>query len=102
MLGVPECPLTRFSARHHDVIMRTTVNINDALLRDLRQQAAAAGRPFREVLEEAIAVGLARQATARTARRYRVRPHALHLKEAYRKLSLNQVFDQLDAEMDSR
>lgn len=94
--------MARFLGRHLDAIVRTTVNLSDALLKDLRRKAAATGRPFRQVLEKALAVGLAHPATPRTARRYRVRPHALHLKEAFRKLSLNHVFDQLEAETDAR
>jgi hypothetical protein len=82
--------------------VRTTLNIDDALLKELRQQAADTGRPFREVLDETIAAGLARRKNATTARRYRVQPYALHLKPGFRNLSLNQVFDQLEAEEDAR
>jgi hypothetical protein len=82
--------------------VRTTLNIADALLKELRERAAASGRPFRQVLEETIAAGLAQRAGLRSGPRFRVQPHALHLKPGFRNLSLNQVFDQLEAEEDAR
>jgi hypothetical protein len=82
--------------------MRTTLNIADALLAELRHRAAATGRPFRQVLEETIAVGLARQSHPKTARKFRIRPHALHLKPGFRNVSMNQLYDQLEAEHDPR
>lgn len=94
--------LDRVMVWHHDAFVRTTLNIADALLKELREQAAATGRPFREVLEETIAAGLAQRRNPATSRRYRVQPHALHLKPGFRNLSLNQVFDQLEAEEDAR
>ncbi|MEO6507230.1 MAG: type II toxin-antitoxin system VapB family antitoxin [Chthoniobacterales bacterium] len=67
--------------------MRTTININDALLDEVRRRAGAAGRPFRQVLEEIIALGLASSMRTKTQRRVRIRPPCLALKPVYRKLS---------------
>lgn len=78
--------------------MRTTLNINDALLKELRDRAARTGQSFRNVVEETIASGLARQVRAESRRKYKVRPHALNLKPGFRNVSLNQVYDQLEAE----
>lgn len=78
--------------------MRTTLSINDALLDEVRRRAGAAGRPFRQVLEEIIALGLASSRKTKTQRRIRIRPQRLALKPVYRKLSLNQLYDQLEAE----
>lgn len=81
--------------------MRTTVDISDALLRDLRARAAEGGRPFRDVLEEALALGLAQQAKGRPRRRFRLVPHRLGLKAGFRGMSLNQLYDQIEAEEDA-
>ncbi|MGI8955459.1 MAG: hypothetical protein ACR2II_00900 [Chthoniobacterales bacterium] len=78
--------------------MRTTLSINDALLHEVRRRAGATGRPFRKVLEETIALGLASSKKAKTQRRVRIRPQRLALKPVYRKISLNQLYDQLEAE----
>lgn len=77
--------------------MRTTLNINDALLDEVRRRAEAAGKSFRSMLEEVIALGLA-SANSRARRRVRTRPRPLGLKPAYYNISLNQLFDQMEAE----
>lgn len=82
--------------------MRTTLGINDALLRELRRRAAAAGQPFRQVVEETLARGLAATAKPERARAFRVRPHALRLKPGFRGISLNQLYGQLEAEASAR
>ncbi len=76
--------------------MRTTLNINDELLRELRERAASTGRPFRAVLEETISLGLS--GTRARRRPFKVRPHPLKLKIGFRNISLNQVYDQIEAE----
>jgi hypothetical protein len=81
--------------------MRTTIDINDALLRDLRARAAERGRPFREVVEEAIALGLAQQTRETPRPRFKLTPHRLGLKAGFRGMSLNQLYDQIEAEKDA-
>ena len=75
------------------------MDINDALLKDLRKKAAQAGRPFRSVLEETIALGLSRQTgNASPRRKFQVKAHPLNIKPGFRGTSLNQIYDQLEAE----
>lgn len=51
------------------------------------------------VVEETIAIGLARQAgTSPPRKKYRVRAHKLKVKPGFRGTSLNQIYDQLEAE----
>lgn len=77
--------------------MRTTINISDGILNELRELARQRRRPFREILEETIQRGLgAAQQPAR--KRARIRTHRVGIKPAYRGLSLNQLYDQLEAE----
>ena len=79
--------------------MRTTLDINDALLKELRKKAAQAGRPFRSVVEETIALGLARQSGGTPlAKKFRVKAHPLKIKPGFRGTSFNQIYDQLEAE----
>ena len=82
--------------------MRTTLDINDALLKELRARSAETGLPFRRVVEEAITAGLTHQSPRAPRPAYRVRPHALRLKAGFRNLSLNQVYDQVEAEETTR
>lgn len=81
--------------------MRTTIDINDAILRDLREHAATRGRPFREIVEEALALGLAQQAKVGPGRRFSLSPHRLGLKAGFRGVSLNQLYDQIEAEREA-
>jgi len=50
--------------------MRTTLTIDDALLRQLRQKALDSGKPFKQVVNETLQAGL-RQAQAAPAEPYR-------------------------------
>lgn len=93
-MPLPEC--------HLDAKMRTTINISDALLRQLRERAAQSGRPVREILERSLELGLARLDTAPGRRKFRVRPHRLGMKPGFRGVSLNQLYDQIESEQSDR
>jgi hypothetical protein len=88
--------LTATSVCIIDAFMRTTIDINDALLAELRQRAAKTGQPFRKVVEEILQIGLAGQAKA--TRKPRLKTYPVGIKPAYRGVSLNQLYDQLEAE----
>jgi hypothetical protein len=47
--------------------MRTTLTIDDALLRQLRQKALDSGKPFKQVVNDALRAGLSQAATSRRA-----------------------------------
>ncbi|MDD9985502.1 MAG: hypothetical protein OXQ31_04435 [Spirochaetaceae bacterium] len=82
--------------------MRTTVNINDAILRELRERARLEERPFRDVLEHTLQVGLARLDTPAPSTPFRVKAHALGIKPGFRGMSMNQLYDQIEAEDTAR
>jgi hypothetical protein len=83
---------------HQDAFVRTTLSINDAILQQLRELARKSGKPFRQVVEETLLVGLTRQGKRRASPHFRVRPHSLGLKPGFSGVSLNQLYDQLEAE----
>jgi hypothetical protein len=76
--------------------MRTTVDINDAVLRELRKLAAKQGRPFRAVLEETLQRGLASRQGTRQA--VTISPLPIGIRRAVSGMSLNQVYDQFEAD----
>ena len=82
--------------------MRTTVNISDVLLSEIRSRAESTGRTFRQTLEETIKAGLVQQDGSNPPIRFRVRSHDLQLKAGFRHQSLNQLYDQLEAEDNAR
>jgi hypothetical protein len=82
--------------------MRTTISINDAILKDLRTAASKAGVPFRQVVQEALQVGLRNLTTSSRQSRFRITTYPLHTKAAFRAVPANQLYDQLEAEQDRR
>ena len=77
--------------------MRTTIDISDGLLGELRELARKRGRPFREILEETIQRGLG-AASSTSRKRVRIQTHRVGIRAAYQGMSLNQLYDQLEAE----
>ena len=81
--------------------MRTTIDINDALLAEVRELSAREGRPYREVINRVIGLGLgAGEKVERGVgdRAVRIKPHPLEMKPGFAGQSLNQLYDQLEAE----
>jgi len=76
--------------------MRTTLNISDAVLQELRTLSESTRRPFRAVVEETIQRGLSRVGGGR--RKISITPHPVGVKPALRGMSMNQLFDQIEAE----
>jgi predicted transcriptional regulator len=77
--------------------MRTTINISDGILSELRELARQRRRPFREIVEETIQRGLG-VTQKNSPRRVRIQTHRIGIKPAYQGLSLNQLYDQIEAE----
>ena len=78
--------------------MRPAVNINDAILRELRERARIEDRPFRDVLDHTLQIGLAHLDTHEPRAAFRVKAHALGIKPGFRGMSMNQLYDQIEAE----
>jgi hypothetical protein len=70
--------------------------ISDALLEELRKRAADRKKPFRVILEQTIQLGLA--AADAKPRKIRIKAYPAGIKAACRGMSLNQLYDQLEAE----
>jgi hypothetical protein len=84
-------------SRHHDADVRTTIDISDGILSELRERARQRKRPFREIVEETIQRGLGAVPPSSGAD-VRIQTHRVGIKPAYRGLSLNQLYDQIEAE----
>jgi hypothetical protein len=77
--------------------MRTTVNISDGILHELREVCRRKKRPFREVLEETLQRGLSAQPARRKGKVAPLQTYRVGLKPAYRGASMNQLYDRLEA-----
>lgn len=78
------------------LFMRTTLNISDALLEELRERSRSTKRPLRQVTEDALRRGLSAQDGP--AKKVRIKPFRVGIKPAYRGMSMNQLYDQIEAE----
>jgi len=76
--------------------MRTTLNISDALLEELRVRAHEAGRPMNATIEEVLRRGLA--AKNPPGKAPKTKAFQVGIKPAYLGMSMNQLYDQLEAE----
>ncbi len=77
-------------------LMRTTLNISDALLEELRERSKRTGRTLRQVTEDTLRRGLSSQDAP--VAKVRITPFRVGIKPAYRGMSMNQLYDQLEAE----
>jgi hypothetical protein len=82
---------------HHDARVRTTINISDGILSELHERARQRRRPFREILEETLQRGLSATPPS-SLQQVSIQTHRVGIKPAYRGLSMNQLYDQIEAE----
>lgn len=76
--------------------MRTTIDINDAILRELREQARESNCSLKELVHELLSLGISQRAKGSQERRFEVKTHDLGIKPGFRGVSLNQIYDQLE------
>jgi len=57
--------------------MRTTVNIDDDLLSEVRERAGEEGTSFRKVLNHVLRLGLEQARAAKPGKPFRVKSHAM-------------------------
>jgi hypothetical protein len=81
--------------------MRTTIDIKDATLAELRSIARRRGESLRATVERSLEMGLSQMTRAPQRRKVRIRPHPLGMKPAYHGISLNQLYDRLESESHS-
>lgn len=86
---------------HHDDFIRTTINISDGILSELHERARQRRRPFREILEETIQRGLSATPPSPESR-VSIPTCRVGIKPAYQGLSMNQLYDQIEAEDDGK
>lgn len=78
------------------VKMNITINISDATLTVLREQARQTGKPLDSVVEATLLRGLA--LANRAERPVKLKTYAVGIRPKYRDLSSNQLYDQLESE----
>jgi len=77
--------------------MRTTIHISDGIVSELQERARQQRRPFREILEETLQRGLS-ATLPQPENRVSIPTHRVGIKPAYQGLSMNQLYDQIEAD----
>jgi hypothetical protein len=78
--------------------MRTTLTLEDDVARRLKDVARREGRPFKDVVNDALRRGLTSQEVAEPAEPYRVETFRSGFRAGVDPLRLNQLVDELEAE----
>jgi hypothetical protein len=78
--------------------MRTTLNISDGLLEELRELARTEKLPMTKVVEKTLRRGLSKGADPDSRYQPQMRTYEVGIKPAYRGMSMNQLYDQLESE----
>ncbi|MEM1221429.1 MAG: hypothetical protein AAGH40_01590 [Verrucomicrobiota bacterium] len=76
--------------------MRITLNINDALLEELKLCSSQTKRPMTAIVNETLERGLS--AASISSKPVKIHTFKIGIKPAYRGISMNQLYDQLEVE----
>lgn len=83
--------------------MRTTITLDDDVAAKLQAKARKSGRPFKEVVNDAIRTGLQLDRTARQIPPFTIEPRQLlRLKDGFNYDKPEDVFDRLDSPQRAR
>lgn len=79
-------------------VMRTTLTLDDDVVALLREETERSRRPFRQVVNQALRLGLRAGAAPESGRPFRTRPHSFRFKPGVDLDKLGQLADELEAE----
>jgi Bacterial antitoxin of type II TA system, VapB len=78
--------------------MRTTLSLDDDVIDKARKAAEKSGRPFREVINEALRAGLRSLATVPDAKPYTTKPRKMGLKPGRNLDNIQDLLAQIEGE----
>ena len=81
-----------------EVIMRTTLTLDNDVIDKARAVAAKRRLTFRAVVNEALRIGLKDLEKSATRRPYRTEPHAMGLRAGYNPDNIQDVLSQAEGE----
>lgn len=83
--------------KHHDAYMRTTLTVDDALYKKLKDRAYREHKPFKQVVEETLRRGLIVSQHPEESRPFEVEAHHCGRRTGIDYGKLNQLNDELEA-----
>jgi antitoxin component of RelBE/YafQ-DinJ toxin-antitoxin module len=78
--------------------MRTTLNLDDDVLENARKVADKSGRPFREIINEALRAGLRTVSIPPDAKPYITKPHKMGLRAGRNLDNIQELLAQIEGE----
>lgn len=78
--------------------MRTTLSLDDDVIEKARKAAEKSGRPFREIVNEALRAGLRTLSIPPDAKPYTTKPHKMGLKAGRNLDNIQELLAQMDGE----
>jgi hypothetical protein len=77
--------------------MRTTLTVDDDVMKELQEAARTSGKPFKEVVNETLRLGLSTGLSpARRVPRFRVHPKSCGFRAGIDLTKLNRLVDELE------
>jgi hypothetical protein len=78
--------------------MRTTLSLDDDVIEKARKAADRSGRPFREIINEALRAGLRTLSTAPDVKPYTTKPHKMGLRGGRNLDNIQELLAQIEGE----
>lgn len=78
--------------------MRTTIDINDAILSELKNRARETNQPFRRVLHSILQRGLSLAPQKKNQKRVQIEVSAVGINPAMSGYSMNQLYDEIESQ----
>ena len=78
--------------------MRTTLTIDEDVAEKAKMAARTLGRPFKQVVNEALRIGLAQVAQPAKVKPYRTRPHPMGLRPGLSLVNIQELLAQGEGE----
>jgi hypothetical protein len=86
------------SLRHHDACMRTTLTLDPDVAAKAREGAARLHKPFKEVINAALRVGLDEILAPPTAKPYRTKPRPMGLRRGFNYDNISELIASAEGE----
>lgn len=86
------------SVERHDVSLRTTLTLDHDVAVKARKGAAKLGRPFKEVINQALRIGLDEVLRPQPAKKYVTRPRPLGLRAGLSYDSIGEILARAEGE----
>ena len=82
-------------AGHYDVLMRTTLTIDDDIAVRIEDRRRCDGQSLKQVINRLLREGLRHDQRPLEARKYRTKTHKLHLRPGFDAARLNRLVDEI-------